>query len=152
MFQSRKVISKNLRNHRTKKHFLMHCGLYVFDHVLPIGAVNQVDPQRVQCALTNRRRWMSQIIDQLRHHRLHDLVNDIDVQRRQNVHQHPQGVLAHFPFRISQSLGDFDEGGLRVDLGRESARTHLAQNNQLIKICSRAKRKTNETEKYTTNV
>lgn len=98
---------------------------YVFDHAVSVGTMNEVHPQRVQGALTNRWRWMPQIIDQLRHHRLHDLVDNIGVQRWQYIHKHPQSVLAHFPFRIAKSLGDFDKGGLRIDLGRKLARTHL---------------------------
>jgi len=118
-----------MKNYRSKKLKKYVTGAYVFDHVFPVGTVNQGDTQRIQSALTNRRRWMSQIIDQLRHHRLHDLVNDIGIQRRQNIHQNPQGMLTHLPFRISKSLGDLDEGGLRVDLGRKSTRTHLARDN-----------------------
>lgn len=52
---------------------------YIFHHAVSVGAVHKIYPERVQSALTNRRRWVSQIIDQLWHHWLHDLVDDIGI-------------------------------------------------------------------------
>lgn len=55
---------------------------YVFNSVIPVVTMNEKNSEGVQDAFTNGGSRVTQIIDQLGYHWLHDLVHDVSIQSR----------------------------------------------------------------------
>ena len=70
--------------------------------------------ERVGGALSHRRRRVSQVGDQLGQHRRQTQLEAVLSQHRHYVGQHPERVLAHLPFAVSQPGADLGKDQAHV--------------------------------------
>lgn len=75
--------------------------------------------ERVGGALAHRRRRVSQIGDQLGQHRRQTQLEPVVSQHRHHVRQHPECVLTHLPFAVTQPGADLGKNEAHICVGRK---------------------------------